>query len=69
MRRRGESGRKDSDSEPRSIPNLLEGYGMAKRRKFTDRIKVSVVLATLPADNTIPEVAARHQAHPNRVIT
>jgi hypothetical protein len=33
-----------SDSEPRCIPNLLEGNEMAKRRKYTDQFKAKVAL-------------------------
>ena len=48
------------------IPNLLEGYEMAKRRKFTDQFKAKVALEALRGDKTIQEAAARHQIHPNQ---
>lgn len=42
---------------------------MAKRRKFTDQFKAKIALEALRGDKTIPEIAARHQVHPNQVST
>ncbi|WP_161785454.1 transposase [Palleronia rufa] len=48
-------------------PEPLEGYEIAKRRKFTDQFKAKVALEALRGDKTIQETAARHQVHPNQV--
>ncbi|MEM7396058.1 MAG: transposase [Verrucomicrobiota bacterium] len=42
---------------------------MAKRRTFSDRFKAKIALEALRANKTVHEIAARHQVHPNHVIT
>ena len=42
---------------------------MTKRRRFTDQFKAKVALEALHGDQTIQEIAARHQVHPNQVST
>lgn len=42
---------------------------MAKRRKLTHQFKAGVLLEALRGDKTIPEIAAKHQVHPNHVST
>ena len=40
---------------------------MAKRRNFTDQFKAKVALEALRGDETVQEIAAKHQLHPNPV--
>lgn len=40
---------------------------MAKRRNFTDHFKAKIALEALRGDQTIQEIASRHQVHPNQV--
>ncbi len=42
---------------------------MAKRRNFTDQFKAKVALEALRGDKTVQEIAAKHQLHPNQVIS
>src|SRR6056297_1023981 len=42
---------------------------MAKRRNFTDQFKAKVALEALRGDETVQEIAAKHQLHPNQVST
>ncbi len=40
---------------------------MAKRRKFSAAFKAKVALEALRGDQTLAELAARHQVHPNLI--
>jgi len=42
---------------------------MAKRRRFTSAFKKKIVLAVLRGDQTIQEIAARYEVHPNQIGT
>lgn len=42
---------------------------MAKPRKFADQFKAKVALEALRGDNTLQEIAAKHQLHPNQGST
>lgn len=42
---------------------------MRARRKFSDDFEATVALEALRGEPTVPEIAARHKARPNRVGT
>lgn len=42
---------------------------MRMRRRFTGEFKARVALEALRGDQTVQEIAARHQVHPNQVST
>ncbi len=42
---------------------------MTTRRRFTGEFKARVALEALRGDQTVQEIAVRHQVHPNQVST
>ena len=42
---------------------------MRMRRRFTGEFKARLALEALRGDQTVQEIAARHQVHPNQVST
>ena len=42
---------------------------MTKRRRFSDKFKVTVALEALRGDKSAQEIAAKHKVHPTQVTT
>lgn len=42
---------------------------MTKRRRFSDKFKVTVALEALRGDKTAQEISAKHKIHPTQVTT